>query len=147
MAALGGVLNSRQVFAQFEGMRVSSPAGSLRQCRAAMPAQRRCQHSRMTVTARQGEVGVGMFGTKAGMTQIFTADGLALPATVIALEQGNVVTQIKTTETDGYNAVQVGACATADAVLPRTLGVLRQPLATLHRRPYSWTTTLLHDTW
>jgi large subunit ribosomal protein L3 len=108
MAALGGALSSRQVFAQFEGMRISSPAGSLRQCRAALPAQQRCQHSRMTVTARQGEVGVGMFGTKAGMTQIFTPDGLALPATVIALEQGNVVAQIKTTETDGYNAVQVG---------------------------------------
>lgn len=147
MAALGGVLSSRQVLAQFEGMRVSSPAGSLRQCRAATPAQRRCQHSRMTVTARQGEVGVGMFGTKAGMTQIFTADGLALPATVIALEQGNVVTQIKTTETDGYNAVQVGPVPQPMRFSTCTLGVLRQPLATLHRRPYSWTTALLHDTW
>ena len=35
-------------------------------------------------------------------------DGLAVPATVIALEAGNIVTQIKTEETDGYNAVQVG---------------------------------------
>jgi len=42
------------------------------------------------------------------MTQIFTADGLAVPATVIALEDGNIVTQVKTPETDGYSAVQVG---------------------------------------
>ncbi len=42
------------------------------------------------------------------MTQIFTAEGLAVPATVIALEAGNIVTQVKTAEKDGYNAVQVG---------------------------------------
>lgn len=106
MAALGA-LGSRQMFAQFEGLRVTSPAGSARPCAAALPAQRRCQHSRLQVSARQGEVSVGLFGTKAGMTQIFTSDGLALPATVIALEDGNVVTQIKTVDTDGYNAVQV----------------------------------------
>ncbi len=41
------------------------------------------------------------------MTTLYK-DGLALPATVIALEEGNIVTQVKTAETDGYNAVQVG---------------------------------------
>lgn len=51
---------------------------------------------------------MGMFGTKAGMTQIFTPEGLAIPATVIALEEGNVVTQVHTVDTVGYNAVQVG---------------------------------------
>lgn len=35
-------------------------------------------------------------------------DGLAHPATVVALEEGNVVTQVKTADKDGYNAVQVG---------------------------------------
>lgn len=49
-----------------------------------------------------------MFGTKAGMTQIFTPEGLAISATVIALEEGNIVTQVHTTDTRGYNAVQVG---------------------------------------
>lgn len=49
-----------------------------------------------------------MFGTKAGMTQIFTPDGLALPATVIAFEEGNIVAQVKTFATDGYDSVQVG---------------------------------------
>jgi large subunit ribosomal protein L3 len=52
-------------------------------------------------------VGVGIFGTKAGMTTLYK-DGLAYPATVIALEEGNIVTQVKTEETHGYAAVQVG---------------------------------------
>lgn len=49
----------------------------------------------------------GILGTKIGMTQVFTEDGKAIPVTVIAA--GPVyVTQIKTEETDGYKAVQVG---------------------------------------
>lgn len=52
------------------------------------------QPQRLLVQARAKEAGVGIFGTKAGMTQIFTRDGLALPATVIALEEGNIVTQV-----------------------------------------------------
>lgn len=57
--------------------------------------------------------GVGIFGTKAGMTQYFK-DGLAIPATVIALEAGNIVTQVLTAEKDGYTAVQVGYRATKE---------------------------------
>jgi large subunit ribosomal protein L3 len=48
----------------------------------------------------------GIIGKKLGMTSIFAADGKYLPCTVI--EAGPcVVTQVKTTETDGYNAVQL----------------------------------------
>ena len=48
-----------------------------------------------------------LLGKKIGMTQIFTEDGQVVPVTVV--EAGpEVVTQIKTVETDGYNAVQVG---------------------------------------
>jgi large subunit ribosomal protein L3 len=48
-----------------------------------------------------------LLGKKIGMTQIFTEDGQVVPVTV--LEAGpEVVTQVKTVETDGYNAVQVG---------------------------------------
>jgi large subunit ribosomal protein L3 len=48
-----------------------------------------------------------ILGTKIGMTQIFTEEGVSIPVTVI--EAGpNTVTQIKTTEVDGYEAVQVG---------------------------------------
>lgn len=43
--------------------------------------------------ARAGLPSIGMMGTKAGMTQIFR-DGLAIPASVIALDEGNIVTQV-----------------------------------------------------
>ena len=49
----------------------------------------------------------GILGKKIGMTQIFTEVGEVVPVTVV--EAGPVVvTQIKTVEKDGYNAVQVG---------------------------------------
>jgi large subunit ribosomal protein L3 len=50
------------------------------------------------------------------MMSYFMEDGLCVPATVIALEGGNMVTMVKTDETDGYNAVQAsvgGALAAA----------------------------------
>lgn len=48
-----------------------------------------------------------ILGKKLGMTQIFTEDGLMVPVTVV--EAGPcVVTQVKTQEKDGYNALQVG---------------------------------------
>ncbi len=49
----------------------------------------------------------GILGKKVGMTQIFDESGLLIPVTVIEV-QPNVVLQVKTVETDGYNAVQVG---------------------------------------
>jgi large subunit ribosomal protein L3 len=49
----------------------------------------------------------GLIGKKLGMTSVFTQDGQYLPVTVI-LAGPCVVTQIKTVETDGYNALQVG---------------------------------------
>ena len=48
----------------------------------------------------------GILGRKVGMTQVFTKDGKLVPVTVVAVEP-NVVTQVKTTETDGYNAIQL----------------------------------------
>lgn len=49
----------------------------------------------------------GILGTKLGMTQIFTAEGKLIPVTVVETTP-SVVVQVKTTETDGYNAVQLG---------------------------------------
>ncbi|MGB8146205.1 MAG: 50S ribosomal protein L3 [Chromatiaceae bacterium] len=49
---------------------------------------------------------IGVIGRKAGMTRIFTEEGASVPVTVIEV-QPNRVTQIKTTATDGYRAVQV----------------------------------------
>ena len=49
----------------------------------------------------------GILGRKLGMTQVFSKDGKLLPVTVVEVEP-NVVTQIKTVETDGYEAIQLG---------------------------------------
>lgn len=48
---------------------------------------------------------LGVIGKKLGMTQVFDEQGLAIPVTVIKVEP-LTVTQIKTTDTDGYNAIQ-----------------------------------------
>ena len=48
-----------------------------------------------------------IYGTKVGMTQLFDEDGTVIPVTVIEAAP-NTVCQIKTTETDGYEAVQLG---------------------------------------
>lgn len=49
----------------------------------------------------------GLIGKKIGMTSIFSAEGKNIPCTVI--EAGPcVVTQVKTIDTDGYNAIQLG---------------------------------------
>ena len=49
----------------------------------------------------------GILGRKKGMTQVFTKSGKLIPVTVIEVEP-NVVTQIKTKENDGYEAIQLG---------------------------------------
>ena len=48
----------------------------------------------------------GILGKKIGMTQVFTEEGKLIPVTVIEVEP-NVVTQIKTVEKDGYEAIQL----------------------------------------
>ena len=53
---------------------------------------------------------LGVIGKKVGMTQIFDEQGSAIPVTVIKVDE-TVVTQVKTVETDGYNAIQVGTVA------------------------------------
>jgi len=49
---------------------------------------------------------IQLVGRKAGMTRIFTEEGVSVPVTVIEVEP-NRVTQVKTAEADGYQAVQV----------------------------------------
>ena len=51
---------------------------------------------------------IGLVGRKIGMTRVFTEDGVSTPVTVIEIES-NRISQLKTIETDGYNAVQVTA--------------------------------------
>ena len=50
----------------------------------------------------------GILGRKVGMTEVFSTDGKLIPVTVIEVEP-NVVTQVKTVDKDGYDAIQVGA--------------------------------------
>jgi len=49
----------------------------------------------------------GILGRKIGMTQVFTKSGKLVPVTVVKVDK-NVITQIKTTENDGYEAIQLG---------------------------------------
>ena len=49
---------------------------------------------------------IGVVGRKAGMTRVFTEDGVSVPVTVIEVK-ANRVSQLKTTEADGYQAVQL----------------------------------------
>ncbi len=52
---------------------------------------------------------LGVIGKKLGMTQIYDEKGSVIPVTVVEVEP-LTVTQVKTVDSDGYNAVQVGTC-------------------------------------
>jgi large subunit ribosomal protein L3 len=49
---------------------------------------------------------VGLVGRKCGMTRVFTEDGVSIPVTVLEILP-NRITQVKTLENDGYQAIQV----------------------------------------
>ena len=68
--------------------------GTALQCRAPAPAVAG-RSTRCTVVAGALEAGVGLLANKAGMTSFFTAEGLQVPVTVIALLPGNIVTQAR----------------------------------------------------
>jgi len=51
---------------------------------------------------------IGVIGKKLGMTSVFAEDGTMVPVSVVAVEP-NTVTALRTTERDGYVAVQLGA--------------------------------------
>jgi large subunit ribosomal protein L3 len=66
--------------------------------------------TRFLQCSKQGRlviVSVGILGTKLGMTQVFDEAGRAIPVTVVQAGPCTV-TQIKTAQTDGYTAIQVG---------------------------------------
>ena len=48
---------------------------------------------------------IGLVGRKAGMTRIFTEDGVSIPVTVVSIPP-NRVTQVKVADDHGYSAVQ-----------------------------------------
>lgn len=49
---------------------------------------------------------IGIVGIKRGMTRVFTEDGVSIPVTVVEADP-NRIAQLKTTDVDGYEAVQV----------------------------------------
>ncbi|KJV26331.1 50S ribosomal protein L3 [Luteibacter yeojuensis] len=59
---------------------------------------------------------IGLVGRKCGMSRLFTEDGRSIPVTLIEATP-NRVTQVKTVEVDGYNAVQVTAGAKRASLL------------------------------
>src|SRR5262245_4400319 len=54
----------------------------------------------------EGVMSIGLVGNKVGMSRVFKEDGSSIPVTVIKVED-NYITQIKTLENDGYEAIQV----------------------------------------
>lgn len=61
---------------------------------------------------------LGIIGEKVGMTQIYDEQGIVIPVTVVKVNP-TVVTQVKTEETDGYNAIQVGTIAAKEKHLTK----------------------------
>merc|ERR1711998_399550 len=64
--------------------------------------------TKILVKSQQKLSDIGLFGTKAGMTTYFSDTGEALPCSVVSFQDGNIVSQLKTLDKDGYNAVQIG---------------------------------------
>jgi large subunit ribosomal protein L3 len=78
---------------------------------------------------------IGLIGRKVGMTQVFQDDGTMVAVSVLAIEP-NTVTRLRTTERDGYTAVQLGTEPSKKLSKPeagqlRTLPKAAQGLATL----------------
>lgn len=62
----------------------------------------------------------GLLGKKIGMTQIFASDGKVIPVTVVEASP-NLITQVKSVETDGYNALQIGVGVVKDKKVNKAL--------------------------
>ena len=75
----------------------------------------------------------GILGRKLGMTQVFTKSGKVVPVTVIEIEP-NVVTQIKTIENDGYEAIQLAAVSTREKLATKaSVGITNKAKTTPKR--------------
>jgi large subunit ribosomal protein L3 len=63
---------------------------------------------------------IGIIGHKVGMTRVFSEEGKSTPVTVVSIAD-NTISQIKTTETDGYNAIQVSTGAVKPSKVSKPL--------------------------
>jgi large subunit ribosomal protein L3 len=66
------------------------------------------------------QMAIGLVGRKCGMTRVFTDAGESVPVTVIEALP-NRVTQVKSTEADGYRAVQITIGARRQSLLSKPL--------------------------
>jgi len=74
-------------------------------------------------------VSIGLLGTKIGMTQVFNSNGICIPVTVLRVGPC-IITQIKTVQSDGYDAIQVGYSQVATHLLTKArLGHLNKSQA------------------
>lgn len=72
---------------------------------------------------------IGLLGTKIGMTQVFNSNGTCIPVTVLRVGPC-IVTQIKTIQSDGYDAIQIGYSQVATHLLTKArLGHLNKSQA------------------
>ena len=79
----------------------STRASALRTC-----VSERAQEPTLRI-GRVAVMSIGLIGRKVGMTQVFQDDGTMVAVSVLAIEP-NTVTRLRTTERDGYTAVQLG---------------------------------------
>ncbi|MEX2547127.1 MAG: 50S ribosomal protein L3 [Chloroflexota bacterium] len=77
---------------------------------------------------------IGVIGKKIGMTSIFAEDGTSVPVSVVEI-QPNTVTALRTTERDGYTAVQMGAGRARRLTKPRK-GQLKDLPPVRHNREF-----------
>lgn len=77
---------------------------------------------------------IGILGRKVGMTQVFAEDGTIVPVSVVAVET-NTVTGLRTTDRDGYTAVQIGSGTAKKLTKPR-LGQLKDLPRVKHLREF-----------
>lgn len=77
---------------------------------------------------------IGVIGRKVGMTSIFAEDGTMVPVSVVVIEP-NTVTALRTTERDGYTAVQLGAGTARHLTKPRA-GQLKGLPSVKHTREF-----------
>jgi large subunit ribosomal protein L3 len=76
----------------------------------------------------------GLIGRKIGMTSIFNQDGKQIACTVIEVGP-NVVTQVKTVETDGYSAIQLAYGEAREKNTPAALkGIFKKANTTPKRK-------------
>jgi large subunit ribosomal protein L3 len=63
---------------------------------------------------------IGLVGRKCGMTRVFTEDGMSVPVTLIEATP-NRITQVKTSDSDGYDAIQVTVGAKRSVLVNKPL--------------------------